>query len=462
MRGKGHLHPVVGLVLGAVAVVSALAIVLGATARVRLTDASPSGAGAAAITAPLRLTFSQDMDPASVQAHLRIEPAIEGAVTGEGRQFTFRPRVAWAPDTIYTVTLEAGMASTRSRLLAQEQSWTFTTRAPGLLYLGRTEPGGEVRQLFAVGMDGTVPRPLTEHAGGVWDFAVHPQGEAVVYSVLRADGGADLWWMDREGSGQKALLACPGEACLNPAWSPDGEQIAYERRSLWAGAPNLEANASRIGVYDLVSGEDRPLFDYDVAAHSPLWSPGGDRLAYLSPLLPGIEVYDLTTQELQQFGNEWGAAPTWSPDGRYLAAGELMLAGEALVVRLVRIDLQDGKMVDISGDDDLVKDLGPAWSPGGGWIAFGRQFLDAERWTPGRQVWLTRPDASEAYGLPSEPEVDRFGFVWRPDGGALAYLASDLSEGLVATPRVSIWVFDFEGGDAIRVTDEGVMPRWLP
>ena len=99
-------------------------------------------------------------------------------------------------------------------------------------------------------------------------------------------------------------------------------------------------------------------------------------------MLPGVEVMDLNTEELKQFGNEWGAAPVWSPDGAYLVVPELMLADEALVVRLVRIDLGAGELLDISGDENLVKDVGPAWSPGGGWIVFGRQYLDEERWTP--------------------------------------------------------------------------------
>jgi Tol biopolymer transport system component len=118
--------------------------------------------------------------------------------------------------------------------------------------------------------------------------------------------------------------------------------------------------------------------------------------------------------------------------------------------------------VDISGDDDLVKDLAPAWSPGGGWIAFGRQFLDGERWTPGRQIWLTRPDASEADALLSEPMADHWAFTWRPDGGALAYLRSDLSDEAQATPVVSVWVYDFEQRAAVLVADAGVLPKWLP
>ena len=165
---------------------------------------------------------------------------------------------------------------------------------------------------------------------------------------------------------------------------------------------------------------------------------------------------------MQQFGNEWGAAPAWSPDGRSLVLPELMLAGEELVVRLVRIDLDDEELLDISGDDEFVKDMAPAWSPGGGWIAFGRQFLDDERWTPGRQIWLTRPDASEAYGLPAEAMADLFAFAWRPDGGALAYARTDLSQGPQAVPDVSVWVFEFGRGEPRAVGDDAVLPKWLP
>jgi len=238
--------------------------------------------------------------------------------------------------------------------------------------------------------------------------------------------------------------------------------VAYERRDIWAGGPNLDPRVGRIWLCDEDGEAQRPLFDYDVPLHSPVWAPQGERLAYVSPVLPGVEVYDLRKDELQQFGNEWGDAPVWSPDGDQLAFPELMLAGEALVVRLVRVDLDIEQAVDISGDDEFVKDTSPAWSPGGGWIAFGRQFLDEERWTPGRQIWLIRPDASEAYPLVSESMGDLFSFVWRPDGGALAYAYADLSEGVQPVPDVSMWFFDFSTGRSVFVAEDGVLPRWLP
>lgn len=460
-----------------------LAALLIAGRVTRVVDVAPAdGAADVPITTALRLEFSRTMDPASVEASFRLEPAVAGRWLWAGRVATFQPQGALSPATDYTVRLETGALDARGRPLRAGQIWQFRTRAPQMLYLGRTAPDSDVRQLFLAPLDGSAPRTLTDQVWGVWDYAVHPQGEAIVYSVLRGDGGSDLWRMDRDGSNQRLLLACPGAACMNPAWSPDGRWIAYEQRTIWRDGPNLDPQASRLWLIDPETGKARPLFDYDVPLHSPVWSPDGGRLAYVSPVLPGVEVYDLEAEELLQFDNEWGTAPSWSPEGRQLVLPDLLLIEsddstdasastgvtataeheEYLAVRLVRIDLDSGQMLDISGDDDLLKDSAPAWSPNGGWIAVARQYLDEARWTPGRQMWLTRPDASEVYNLLSEPMGDFFAFVWRPDGGSLAYLRSDLSEGPQLVPDVSVWYFDFAAGEPVRVAEGGVLPRWLP
>jgi len=463
MWKERRLHSIIWLGIAVVAAaIAALAILLG-VAGVRVVDVSPAGGEEGVpITALIRITFSQPMDPDSIGASFRVEPEVMGTLAWNGKEATFRPHSGLAPDMTYTVTVAAEAISQRGRPMGEAYTWHFRTRVPQLLYLGRPQPGADLRQLFVAPLDGSAPRQLTDHAGGVWDYAVHPQGREVVYTVLREDGGSDLWRMERDGAGQGLLLSCPDAACLNPAWSADGQTLAYERRDIWADAPNLDPKAGRIWLRDVHKGKDQPLFDYDVPLHSPVWAPLAERLATVSPMLPGIEVYDLQSEELEQFGNEWGAAPVWSPDATQLAVPELMLAGESLVVRLVIVNLDSGEMLDISGDDDFVKDVAPAWSPGGGWIAIGRQFLDEERWTPGRQIWLVRPDGSEAYALLEEPMIDHFAYAWRPDGATLAYAANDLSEGPQPVTDVSIWIFDLARREPRFVGDDGVLPRWLP
>ncbi|MCL7452239.1 MAG: Ig-like domain-containing protein [Anaerolineae bacterium] len=463
MRKVGALPWFLGLGILVAVVAVATLVILSGTGGVRLEAISPGdGAGDVAITAPVRLSFSEAMDPGSVEAHFSVEPPVEGRWVFEGTDATFWPAAAWSPARAYTITLQAGATAGPGRELQEDRVWQFETREPQLLYLQRTAVGGEVRQLFAAVPGSGQPRQLTEHPLGVFDYAVHPQGEAIVYSVLREDGGSDLWQMDRQGQKQRLLLACPEEACLGPAWSAGGDLLAFERRGIWAGAPNLDPQAARIWLLDPESGEDRPLFDYDVPLHSPVWAPAGQLLAYLSPVASGIEVYDLVTEELFQFGSEWGAVPAWSPDSRHLVVPELMLVGEDMVVRLLRLDLDGGGVLDISGQEEMVQDVAPAWSPGGGWIAFGRQLLDAERWTPGRQIWLSRPDGSEAYPLLQEPMADHFALRWRPDGAVLAYLREDLSQGPQPQPDVAVWVYDLVRRETTFVAGDAVLPGWLP
>jgi TolB protein len=448
------------LSVAAVALVIAVLIILG-TRGLRITDLSPAGgASAVPITAPLRLTFSRQVDAAALQDYLYVEPALDGNLQIEGRQVTFTPHVAWSPATTYTITLEAGLPAVSGPALARAHTWHFYTRQPQLLYLART--GDDVRQLFASPLDGGASQQLTDHPLGAWDYAAHPQGEFIVYSALRPDGGSDLWRLDRDGERRRQLLACPDQACLNPVWSPDGRQIAYERRPLRVDGLDLDPQAGQIWLLDLEKDETVPLFDYEVPAHAPAWSPDGRRLAYASPLAGGIEVYDLSSQDLSSFPNEWGATPVWSPDGAYLVVPELMLAGEDLVVGLVRIDIASGDLLDVSGGQEMVHDVAPAWSPAGGWIAFGRQRLAAENWTPGRQIWLARPDGSEAYPLLEEPMADHFGLRWRPDAAALAYARADLTEGLQPQPDVSVWVFDLLRRERFQVASDAVLPGWLP
>ncbi len=463
MQRSKRGNPIVLLAIALALVATVAVAILLAGGSVRVVALSPAdGDGGVPITTPIRITFSHEMDAGSVEERFSIEPETAGEFRWEGRTLVFEPHSALAPDTAYAVAVQAGTVTRDGQSLREGANARFETRDPQLAYLSRATPDAEVRQLFVASPGGGPGRQLTDHAGGVWDYAVHPQGHEIVYSALREDGGSDLWRMARDGEDQRLLLACPEEACLNPAWSPDGAQVAYERRDIWGDAPNLDPQACRIWLLDVEDGEERPLFEYDVALHSPVWSPGGGRLAYVSPTLPGIEVLDLDTGAFQQYGNEWGAPPVWSPDGTALIVPELMLEDEAWVVRLVRINLEQDKLVDISGDEGLVKDVGPAWSPGGGWIAFGRQFLDDETWTPGRQIWLVRPDGSEAYELLDEPMGDFYAFAWRADGGALAYARVDLSEGVQAVPGVSVWVFDLVARERIEVAVDAVLPKWLP
>lgn len=63
-----------------------------------------------------------------------------------------------------------------------------------------------------------------------------PDGKRIVFAV--SDGADDLWTVNADGTGAEMLLACD-DPCVfldDPAWSPDGASVMYERMVVKDGA----------------------------------------------------------------------------------------------------------------------------------------------------------------------------------------------------------------------------------
>jgi Tol biopolymer transport system component len=98
------------------------------------------------------------------------------------------------------------------------------------------------------------------------------------------------------------------------------------------------------------------------------------------------------------------------------------------------------------------------YSPSGAWLAFGRKTLVEGQWTPGRQLWLMRPDGSEAYALTDDPLYNHSAFRWSPDSRTLAYMRLNVVDPAVP---VEIWTVDVSDSQPSRLV-EGYLPEWLP
>ncbi len=80
---------------------------------------------------PLRLAFSEPMDRASVEANLRVIPAVAGRFIWEAgdRILRFLPQTPWKPDAEYEVRLENARAR-NGQALARPVSFRFRTASP--------------------------------------------------------------------------------------------------------------------------------------------------------------------------------------------------------------------------------------------------------------------------------------------------------------------------------------------
>ncbi len=370
-----------------------------------------------------------------------------------------------------SVRLGAGARSSRSLPLLTSQSTSFTIGSPRLVYLW---PSGGPADLYMRTLEEEGATRLTETPLGILDFSIGGSGTMIVYTAEREGGGTDLRLLDLISGEDRLAYACPEEArCVAATLSPDSEWLTFEISELVVSAAgHLVSAPSRVWAVPLRT-EDEPISigEQDHVASRPAWTPSGwltyydstlGALALVSdPLSPAVDPSSLIINEL-------GSAATWSPDGAYMIFPEVVFPEEEgsaaedaeFFSHLYRVEAASGIASDLSGERaGLVEDASPAYSPDGNWIAFARKYLDRERWTLGRQVWLMRPDGTQARQLTDDPNFNHSALAWSPDSTRLAYMRFNQID--IARPA-EIWWIDVSLADPQLLSEGGYLPQWIP
>jgi len=435
-----------------------------------------SGAHDVSSLAPLRLSFNLPMDPASVEAALTVIPAQAGQFSWESNTLIFTPAKPWPLGAAVTVQLVGGQSLAGLPLLGQH-IWTFAVAERRMAYLA-----GAVPNLWLIPVAaGAEPRQITTEPFGVYDYGVSPDGARFVYAARRADGGADLRVVNVDGTGAADLLLCPDVGCVSPVFAPDGRRVAYERRALIPSLTGeMSLGGSRVYVRALGAGVDEPVGDPAADTRFPRWGPDG-RLSYLDTTRQAMVIYDLASGAVTYVPDSSGEMGTWSPDGTVVVYPEIFIPPEPTPApgtegdhmdrffsRLLSVTIVTNEAVNLSGEG-VVDDASPVYAPSGEWLAFGRRALGAvyaATWTPGRQLWLMRPDGSDAHALTQEPLYNHSAFAWNPEGTALAYMRFNAAD---PGAPAEIWVVNVEAAgpsgaevSSARKLASGYLPEWLP
>jgi TolB protein len=133
--------------------------------------------------------------------------------------------------------------------------------------------------LYVLGIDGTVQQKLSQDDDRVGDPGYSPDGAQVVFWDAPADSGFDggqLVIANADGSGKPRRLTTSTATRhdADPAWSPDGERIAFRRRE--------KTNSDVYVVPADGSSGPKALTDSSADEQDPSWSPAGDEIAYKS------------------------------------------------------------------------------------------------------------------------------------------------------------------------------------
>ncbi|MEZ4615493.1 MAG: Ig-like domain-containing protein [Caldilineaceae bacterium] len=372
------------------------------------------------------IQFDQRLAPPSGAVQLSFTPALTGQLQIAVDRLLFMPATPLQSHTTYTATLTAGLRGAQSGSLQEALTWHFTTGGVQIAYTAIDGEGQE--RLFLTDAqlkDGSnspaQPIQITSGPLRLWDYSVSPTSGAIVYSALKADGTSDLWQFAPGDSMAQLLVPCPNAVCNSTAWSPDGKLLAYARRN--GGDFGAAAfSPPRLWLFEPATGETVPLFpDSQKLAFEPSWSTDGQWLSYVAPDTGGVGVVNLQSGADTLYATASGETGRWHPQENRLLYSLLHQIGEQYVSHLLLVDPVLGTTVNVSGEDALVEDTAPSWSPDGQWIALRRKELTGSGATPGKQLWRIRADGSAAQPLTADPAYDHSQPLWSPDGRYLLY-----------------------------------------
>jgi Tol biopolymer transport system component len=408
-------------------------------------------------TARITITFGQLMHASTVEAGFQIVPAVEGDFTWQANTLIFTPRVPLSPGKTYTVSLARGALSQQGRRTIRDLVWSFVPRMPGILYLAPADV--TVRGLWFVSADGSAAHEVSLSEYGILNFAPSPDGAQIALASYDDTGVTDIWLIDSLGTDPRRITDCAPGACANPAWSPDGTRLAYERQEPpIPGQPG--PGPSRVWLYDLASEETAPVYqDNQVLGYGPRWSPDGRRLAFFDANVQGVRVLDLQSGEAMVIPTLMGEVGTFAPDGSRMVYTDIRPVGRQFFPYLMLADLdQEGLDTLLPEEDQEFEAQAPAWSPDGRWIAFGRRRLDRqEGW--GSQLTLYDIESGETRQITAEGNYNNTAFQWDASGRMVLIQRFNL-DALYA--RAELWVYNLETETLTQVSDNGFGGQWLP
>ncbi len=216
------------------------------------------------------------------------------------------------------------------------------------------------------GAAGSVPssfQQMTDLPGEERQAQIGPTGTAFVF-VSDASGNPDIYLQRVGGRNPVNLTADSPAADTAPAFSPDGERIAFRS----------ERDGEGIYVMGSTGESVKRLTDF---GHDPSWSPDGKQIVFSSgsgqnpwsrDALAQLWVVPSSGGEVRQLTQGGDAVqPSWSPGGRRIAFWGLRSDSGQRDLWTIPAE---GEPAPVAVTEDAAVDWNPVWSPDGRTLFF--------------------------------------------------------------------------------------------
>lgn len=224
------------------------------------------------------------------------------------------------------------------------------------LFLNRKDPD-------AIDWSAARNDPVTDQAGTEYFPSIAPDGKSLVYAA-EENGGLDIF--SQRIGGKNRVNLTPGSPSddTQPAFSPNGESIAFRSERLPKGVYVMEASGENL----------RHISD---TGYHPSWSSDGKEIVVSSfgrdqPTVrasPGsnLTIIKLATGEKRELAKIEASFPTWSPNGHRIAYW--FHTGTFGRRDIATIPASGGDPI-VVARDFAVSNWNPVWSPDGKFLYF--------------------------------------------------------------------------------------------
>lgn len=236
----------------------------------------------------------------------------------------------------------------------------FATRIAYVAVDGRAP--GQRYQLLVADADGENLRVIMESQQPIMSPAWSPDGEWIAY--VSFENHASAVFLQRLRTGERRQVSARAGINGAPAFSPDGTRLAL---TLSGSSGNLDIYVLELATQKLTRITDDAAIDTEAT-----WSPDGRTLYFTSDRAGGPQVYRVAAQagdvpKRVSFGFGYASRPRLSPDGTQLA----MAVRDGSAYRIAIQDLASGQARTLTRGS---LDESPSFAPNGAQLIYaGRE-----------------------------------------------------------------------------------------
>lgn len=273
---------------------------------------------------------------------------------------------------------------------------------------------------------------------GVSDARMSPDGSRVAFVGSNADDTGIF--VQPTSTSESPFFLTEGRS---PRWHSDGNQIVFVKDSQ---------------IWTITLDDKRPTVVHDQIrqARAPVFSPDGSTVAYYSTVSGSQDIWVVSTDgsgQPRQVTDELMSeddgrfAPSWSPDGQYLAAVSNRADYWSDDVWL--IDVTSGNTRQVS--QGLMASSTPVWSPSGDRIAVFGTSKDGYWYQDLSSIYVLDLDADTEQAVDMQVYASDYIMrnepIWSENGDHIFFLYHERGS-------FHLWSVPGEGGVATRVTNK--------